>query len=145
MTLRAERALHYRAIMSVKQALSEAIEALPESTTLEEAFERLYRAFRLKQAASGAEPERPLVTGGKGVLIPEEILRASHLDRGELLTEIAVLLYQKERLTLGQASQVAGLPQAQFQLLLASRRIPPHYDVEELHEDLATLRELGRL
>jgi len=32
-----------------------------------------------------------------------------------------------------------------FQQLLGSREIPVHYGVEEYEEDLATLRELGRL
>lgn len=41
--------------MSVKQKLHAAVEALPESLTIEEAVERLYRAFKLKQAAAGAE------------------------------------------------------------------------------------------
>lgn len=36
--------------MSIKQSLRQAIEALPESVTLEEAFERLYTAFKMKQA-----------------------------------------------------------------------------------------------
>jgi hypothetical protein len=36
--------------MSIKQSLHQAVEALPESVTLEEAFERLYSAFKLKQA-----------------------------------------------------------------------------------------------
>jgi predicted HTH domain antitoxin len=32
-----------------------------------------------------------------------------------------------------------------FQQILASREIPVHYDVEDYEEDLATLKELGRL
>lgn len=63
----------------------------------------------------------------------------------ELKQEIAVLLFQKEKLTLGQASRFAGISQLQFQHLLASRQIPVHYDVAELEEDLKTLQELERL
>jgi len=63
----------------------------------------------------------------------------------ELRQEIAVLLFQKDKLTLGQASQLAGINWLQFQHLLASRQIPIHYDVVEFEEDLKTLRELGRL
>jgi len=33
----------------------------------------------------------------------------------------------------------------EFRQLLASRRIPPHYDVNDLNEDMTTLREMGRL
>ncbi len=76
------------------------------------------------------------------LVIPDEILYSTHMSETELRQEIAVLLFQKEKLTLGQASQLAGLSQWQFQQLLASRRIPVHYDVAEFEEDLKTLKEL---
>jgi predicted HTH domain antitoxin len=63
----------------------------------------------------------------------------------ELLQEIAVLLYQKEKLSMGQASKLARMNQWQFQLLLGSRKIPVHYDVTEFESDLNTLREMGRI
>ena len=55
------------------------------------------------------------------------------------------MLFQREKLTLGQASCLAGMSQMQFQFLLASRSIPLHYDVAEFEADLRTLREMGRL
>lgn len=67
------------------------------------------------------------------------------MSSDELKREIAVLLFQKKRLTLGQASQLADMPTADFQHLLASREIGPHYDVEDLEDDVETLRKLGRL
>ncbi|HET7089066.1 MAG TPA: UPF0175 family protein [Anaerolineae bacterium] len=79
------------------------------------------------------------------VVIPDEILQATHMTAGEFMQEVAVLLFQKEKLTLGQASQLAGMSQLQFQFLLASRRIPIHYDIAEFEADLKTLRESGRL
>ncbi|HFA52035.1 MAG TPA: UPF0175 family protein [Bacteroidetes bacterium] len=60
----------------------------------------------------------------------------------ELLTEIAVMLFQREKLTLGQAARLAGMPQFKFQLLLGSRNIPIHYGIEEYREDLETLKSL---
>ena len=54
-------------------------------------------------------------------------------------------LFQKERLTLGQASRLAGMNQLEFQRLLAGRQIPIHYGVSDFEQDLQTLRELGRL
>ena len=63
----------------------------------------------------------------------------------KLRTEIAVSLFGKEKLTLGQASCLARMNQLQFQHLLASRRIPIHYDEVEFEEDLKTLRELNHL
>ena len=79
------------------------------------------------------------------LVIPDTILHTARMTAAELAQEVAVLLYQKEKLTLGQASQLAEMSQLQFQHLLASRRIPVHYDVAEFEADLDTLREMGRL
>ncbi|RLC54612.1 MAG: UPF0175 family protein [Chloroflexi bacterium] len=79
------------------------------------------------------------------VIIPSEIIHTTRMSVAELRLEIAILLFQKGKLTLGQASRLAGMSQLQFQHLLASRRIPVHYDVAEFEEDLKTLREMGRL
>jgi hypothetical protein len=46
-----------------------------------------------------------------GLVISDEILHAIHMDEGELVQEIAVLLYQKDKLTLGQASKLARMGQ----------------------------------
>ncbi len=79
------------------------------------------------------------------ILIPDDILQASRMSPAELMHELAVLLFQREKLTLGQASRLAGMNQLQFQFLLASRQIPVHYDVAEFESDLKTLHDLGRL
>jgi predicted HTH domain antitoxin len=79
------------------------------------------------------------------VVIPDEILYTTRMTAAELMQEVALLLYQKEKLTLGQASRLAGMGQLQFQYLLASRQIPVHYDVADFEADLKTLREMGRL
>jgi predicted HTH domain antitoxin len=79
------------------------------------------------------------------IVIPDEILQTASMSEAELMQEIAVMLFQKEKLTLGQASNLAGMNQLAFQHLLASRQISVHYDVEDFEADLKTLRELGRL
>jgi len=78
-----------------------------------------------------------------GLIIPDDILQATRMTAEELRQEIAVLLFQRDKLTLGQASRLAGMSRLQFQHLLASRQIPVHYDVAEFEEDLRTLGELG--
>jgi predicted HTH domain antitoxin len=78
-------------------------------------------------------------------VIPSEVVQTTRMTEGELAREMGVLLFQMEKLTLGQASRLAGMSQLQFQHLLASRQIPVHYDVAEFEEDVKTLRELGRL
>lgn len=79
------------------------------------------------------------------VTIPDEVLQAARMSEAELRQELAVLLYEKERLTLAQSSRLSGMDRLRFQQLVASRGVPVHYDVEEFEQDLATLRELGRL
>jgi predicted HTH domain antitoxin len=78
------------------------------------------------------------------LVIPDEILSSTRMTEAELLQELAVTLFQQEKLTLGQASKLAQTSQAEFMHILASRKISLHYDVEELHEDVRTLQRLGR-
>ncbi|MGA1825193.1 MAG: UPF0175 family protein [bacterium] len=76
------------------------------------------------------------------IVITDDIIQSAHMTENEVKREIAILLFQKGKLTLGQASQLAGTNQLQFQHLLASRMIPIHYDVKEFEEDLKTLKEM---
>ena len=71
----------------------------------------------------------------KALAIPGELLQTIRMSDKELQQEIAVMLFQKEKLTLGQAARFSGMSQLQFQHLLASRQIPVHYDVEEFEEE----------
>ncbi len=75
------------------------------------------------------------------IVIPDDILQATRLTEDELKQELAVILFQKDKLTLGQASILAGMNRLQFQHLLASRKIPVHYGVAEFEEDMKTLKE----
>jgi len=76
------------------------------------------------------------------VVIPDEILHAARMTEAEFKQEIAICLFEKNKLTLAQASRLAGVSRLQFQHLLASRQIPVHYDVAEFEEDLRTLQKL---
>ncbi|HEX2225440.1 MAG TPA: UPF0175 family protein [Thermoanaerobaculia bacterium] len=79
------------------------------------------------------------------VTIPDHVLQAARMSEAELREEIAVLLYQKEKVTLSQARRLAEMSHLEFQHLLASRGVPVHYGVEDFEQDLDTLRSLGRL
>ena len=78
------------------------------------------------------------------IIIPDSILAASRMSDRELMQEIAIMLYAKDKLTLGQASRLADIKQDAFQRILGSREIPPHYDVEDLRQDIENLKTLGR-
>ncbi|MDZ8184501.1 MAG: UPF0175 family protein [Nostoc sp. ChiSLP02] len=79
------------------------------------------------------------------IVISDEILTATRMTEAEMRQEIAVMLFQKEKFTLAQASQFAGMNRIAFQHLLASRKIPVHYDVEDFEQDIQNLREMGKL
>ncbi len=73
------------------------------------------------------------------ITISDDILASSGLTEKELKRELAIALFQVERLTLGQAAKLADQTQLEFQKALASRRIPIHYGSQELDEDLRTI------
>lgn len=79
------------------------------------------------------------------IVVSDEILTATRMTEAEMRQEIAVMLFQKEKLTLAQASRFAGMQRIAFQHLLASRRISVHYGVEDFEQDIKNLREMGRL
>ncbi|MGC9335558.1 MAG: UPF0175 family protein [Anaerolineae bacterium] len=79
------------------------------------------------------------------VEVDQDTLDSARLTPSELKVEIAVHLYEQGRLSVGKARELAGMTLWEFRQLLASRRIPPHYDETDLDEDVATLRELGWL
>jgi predicted HTH domain antitoxin len=78
------------------------------------------------------------------VTISDDVLAAAHITETELKRELALTLFERDRLTLAQASRFAELGQLAFQALLAERGIPIHYGVEEFREDLRILREPER-
>jgi predicted HTH domain antitoxin len=79
------------------------------------------------------------------VEVSQEILDSARLTPSELKVEMAVHLYGQGRLSIGKARELADMTFWEFRQMLASRRIPPHYDETDLDEDVATLHELGRV
>jgi len=77
--------------------------------------------------------------------IPREILNSTQMTPGELRRELAIYLFQQGKLSFGKARELAGMNGWDFQSMLGSRNIPIHYEVQAYEEDLATLKELGRL
>ncbi len=79
------------------------------------------------------------------LFISDDIIEASGMSEAEFMLEIAIMLFQKEKISIGKASRIAGMNQIQFQQLLARRGICIHYDVPEFQEDIKSLRERGWL
>ena len=71
--------------------------------------------------------------------IAEHVIQKSGMTVEEIMLRVAIMLFQEEKLTLGQAADLAGLHQIQFQQELAKRDIPIHYGEEEFESDLQNL------
>lgn len=76
------------------------------------------------------------------VEIPDQIINQSGLSAKEILLKVALVLFEEEKLTLGQASKLAELHQFEFQKELAARKIPVHYGEEDYRRDLQTIKEI---
>ncbi len=77
--------------------------------------------------------------------IEDEILKQANISAKELKQEIAVLLYQKNKLSFGQAQKLAGLNHYEFQCLLDDKGIPLNYSEEDLKDDMETIRKRAGL
>jgi len=70
--------------------------------------------------------------------IPDTINPPSQSD---WLREIAIALFQKELITLGTASHIAGISQLEFQDLLFDRGLSLHYGIDDYKADIESLRQ----
>ena len=76
------------------------------------------------------------------MILPEKIER--RLSPESTALHLAIGLFVAEEATLGQAAEVAGVPQAEFLRELGRHRIAIHYGAQELAEDLQTVETLAR-
>jgi len=77
--------------------------------------------------------------------IPREIIHITRMTPQELRQELAIYLFQQDKLSFGKAKELADMTVWAFQQLLGSKGIPIHYDIDDYEEDLATLKELRRI
>ena len=61
------------------------------------------------------------------------------LNRDKMLLEIAIYLFEKDKLTLGKAAELVGIPKMQMQNEIGGRGINMHYDEEMLENDLKAI------
>ena len=73
------------------------------------------------------------------LIIKDSELQEAHLTEDELRLEIAIMLYQQGRLSMGRASKFADMNRILLIKKLGRRQIPINYDEDELEEDLKTL------
>jgi predicted HTH domain antitoxin len=59
----------------------------------------------------------------------------------ELRREVALVMYQRQTWSLGQAARYAGIPYVFFQQLMSDRGIPMNYDEADFLADVETIRK----
>lgn len=77
--------------------------------------------------------------------LPDSLGQAETFNQSDWLREIAVALFQQERISLSRASRIAGMEIIDFQKVLSDRGICVHYDVEDLEQDIQHLHDRGWL
>lgn len=78
--------------------------------------------------------------------LPDDVLTILNIPKDKLSSELkiqlALFLYEKGKLSFGKARELAGLSVWEFMEKLSENKIPLNYDVEDLKEDLETIKEL---
>lgn len=77
------------------------------------------------------------------LVITDDFLQTAHISKAELKLEIAILLFQQQKITLDTATQFAEMNQLEFHRILSSRTISIHYGVEQFQQNLRTLEANG--
>jgi len=79
------------------------------------------------------------------LVIPDDILAASDLTEEDLKLELAIVLYQRAKISAGKACEWLGMNLIEFRGILSDRDVPINYALSDLQDDVETLRSLGRL
>ena len=79
------------------------------------------------------------------LVIPEDIFQAAQTTEEELKIELALLLYKQNKISSGKVRNWLGLSVLEFQHELAKRDLYLNYDVEDLNQDVETLKSLKLL
>ncbi len=77
--------------------------------------------------------------------IPQDILDSARIKLPDLKIELALLLYSQYRLSIGKARELANMSLWEFRQLLGTRKIPAHYNIDDLNDDVATLKQMNQL
>ncbi|MFM6064967.1 MAG: UPF0175 family protein [Microcystis panniformis] len=85
----------------------------------------------------------PLNETAMSLILPTELLQTVQMTEAQMLTEIAIMLYQQQRLQFEQAAELTGMGINDFYQLLLSRNIlTPSTDPDDEPKELilASLR-----
>lgn len=74
------------------------------------------------------------------LVIDDSILENTGLSESELKLELAIALYKHGKLSLGQACKFASTNRIEFQRELATRNENLNYDVDDLTDDIKSIK-----
>lgn len=77
--------------------------------------------------------------------LPDSLSETLTFNERDWFREIAIALFEEERISLSRASKISGMEIIDFQKQLADRGICVHYDVEDFEQDIEYLRNRGWL
>jgi predicted HTH domain antitoxin len=78
------------------------------------------------------------------ITIENNILDEVGLSKSEILIELAVSLYKRGILSIGQASELASVKQIELRRELGKRDESINYNTEDLEEDLEVLKNFKK-
>jgi predicted HTH domain antitoxin len=85
--------------------------------------------------------------GQVNVALPADLVSVAGFDQGNVSLEaaklIALELFREDRISLGRAAELCGLPLEAFMQFASEHNAPLHYSIEDLEEDRRTMDRLG--
>ena len=73
--------------------------------------------------------------------IDDNVLKSTKISATDLMEEIAIYLYIRNKLSFGQARKLITLNILQFQELLFNNNVVHHYGIKELEEDFLAIQK----
>lgn len=77
--------------------------------------------------------------------LDDTVIDRTGLTPDELRLELALRLYQDEKISMGQGGRLSGLGVIRFQQELGKRQIYVNFGVDDFREDVETLRQAHRI
>lgn len=84
---------------------------------------------------------------GVQITVPAELLEAAGVNPADASREsarlLALELYRENKVSLGRAAELCGMPIEAFMVFAGPREAPIHYNVSDLEEDRLTIERLS--
>lgn len=74
--------------------------------------------------------------------LPNHILTDSKYQLQDLQIDVALVLYQRQKISLARAARWIGMNRLEFQKLLKDRSIPINLSIDDFKTDLKTLESM---